>query len=92
MKKIITLAAAGTFLLSLQGASLAQEKTPPATPPMVEKQAPAAPKVEAPAVKAPETKAPETKTQTKATNKKSKIKKKIKARKAKKAKPKAPAE
>ena len=38
MKKLITLASAGVFLLSLQGASLAQDKTPapipaaPATP------------------------------------------------------------
>jgi hypothetical protein len=47
MKKWVTLATAGAFLLSLQGASLAQEKekTPaaPATPPIMEK-APAAPK------------------------------------------------
>ena len=28
MKKLITLASVGVFLLSLQGASLAQEKTP----------------------------------------------------------------
>jgi hypothetical protein len=36
MKKLITLASAGVFLLSLQGASLGQEKTPatPATPAM----------------------------------------------------------
>ena len=31
MKKLVTLASVGVFLLSLQGASLAQEKTP-ATP------------------------------------------------------------
>ncbi len=87
MKKVITLASAGIFLLSLQGASLGQEKAPStATPPMTEKQAPAAPKAEAPAPKAPEVKAPETKSQSKATNKKSKAKQKAKSRKAKKQK------
>ncbi|MHB8068310.1 MAG: hypothetical protein ACYDIC_10475 [Desulfobaccales bacterium] len=92
MNKVIILATAGIFLLSLQGASLAQEKAPTATPPMQEKQAPAAPKAEAPAAKAPEAKAPEAKTQTKAADKKAKIKQKAKARKAKKAKPQTPAE
>ncbi len=92
MKKVITLAAAGVFLLSLQGATMAQEKAPTATPPMQEKQAPAAPKVEAPAVKAPEVKAPEAKTQTKATDKKAKAKAKAKKARAKKAKAQTPAE
>lgn len=95
MKKVISMAAAGIFLLSLQGVSLGQEKAPTATPPMTEKQAPAAPKAEAPAAKAPEVKAPEAKSQSKAskaTDKKSKLKQKAKARKAKKAKAQAPAE
>ena len=33
MKKLVTLASAGVFLLSLQGASLAQDKTPAPRPP-----------------------------------------------------------
>ena len=36
MKKIITLATAGIFLLSLQGASAQREVEPPAVPPMLE--------------------------------------------------------
>jgi len=93
MKKVITLAAAGIFLLSLQGVSLGQEKAPgAATPPMTEKQAPAAPKAEAPAAKTPEVKAPETKSQTKATDKKAKAKQKAKKLKAKKPKAQTPAE
>ena len=79
MKKIVTLASVGVFLLSLQGASLAQEKekapAPPAVPPAVEK-APAAPEVKAPAATAKE--------EAKATKKGKKAEKK----KAKKAKPK----
>jgi len=49
MKKIITLATAGIFLLSLQGASAQREVEPPAVPPMLEGQKPLA---------APETKEP----------------------------------
>ena len=79
MKKIVTLASVGVFLLCLQGASLAQEKekapAPPAVPPAVEK-APAAPEVKAPAATAKE--------EAKATKKGKKAEKK----KAKKAKPK----
>lgn len=92
MKKVVTLATAGIFLLSLQGASLGQEKAPTATPPMTEKQAPAMPKAEAPAAKTPEAKAPEAKSQSKAGDKKAKLKQKAKARKAKKAKTQTPAE
>src|SRR4030042_2357078 len=90
MKKITTLATAGVFLLSLQGASLAQkEEKAPAPPPMMEKQAPAAPKVETPAPKAPEVKPAETKPQSKAAKKDKKDKKK-KPRVKKTKKPKAP--
>jgi hypothetical protein len=88
MRKIITVASAGVFLLSLQGASLAQkEEKAPAPPPMTEKQAPAAPKAEAPAPKAPEVKPAETKPKAKAkkTQKKTK-KKKTKPKKTKKTK------
>ena len=47
MNKLVTLASVGVFLLSLQGASLAQDKTPatPATP--------AVPPVTAPSVTGP---------------------------------------
>lgn len=89
MKKIITIATAGVFLLSLQGASLAQkEEKAPATPPMIEKQAPAAPKAETPAPKAPEAKAAEAKPKTKAEKKPKQKKPKVKKVK----KEKAPAE
>jgi len=47
MNKLVTLASVGVFLLSLQGASLAQDKTP-ATP-----ASPAVPPVAAPAVTGP---------------------------------------
>ena len=47
MNKLVTLASVGVFLLSLQGASLAQDKTP-ATP-----ASPAVPPVAAPSVTAP---------------------------------------
>src|SRR5665648_821071 len=47
MNKLVTLASVGVFLLSLQGASLAQEKTP-ATP-----ASPAVPPVAAPSVTGP---------------------------------------
>lgn len=93
MKKIITLATAGVFLLSLQGASLAQkEEKTPAPPPMIEKQIPTTPKTEAPpapkmetpaATKGSEVKSTETKAKTKA---KKKGKKKKKGRKTKKEK------
>jgi hypothetical protein len=89
MRKIVTMASAGVFLLSLQGASLAQkEEKAPAPPPMTEKQAPVAPKAQTPAApKAPEVKPGKTKAQTKAKKKsKSKSKKRKKARKTKKAK------
>ena len=85
MKKIVTLASVGVFLLSLQGASLAQEKekapAPPAVPPAVEK-APVAPEVKAPAAAAKE-EAKATKKAKKAEKKKAK---KAKAKKKKKAK------
>jgi len=85
MKKIVTLASVGVFLLSLQGASLAQEKekapAPPAVPPAVEK-GPAAPEVKAPAAAAKE-EAKATKKAKKAEKKKAK---KAKAKKKKKAK------
>ncbi|MGD0826536.1 MAG: hypothetical protein ABSA09_00410 [Desulfobaccales bacterium] len=59
MKKVLALASVGAFLLSLTGASLAQEKGPTAaTPPAAEKEKPAttgAPAVEGPA--APKSKA-----------------------------------
>jgi len=42
MKKIITLATAGIFLLSLQGARAQREVEPPAVPPMLEGQKPLA--------------------------------------------------
>jgi len=42
MKKIITLATAGIFLLSLQGARAQKEVPPPAVPPMLEGQRPLA--------------------------------------------------
>ncbi|MEW6657756.1 MAG: hypothetical protein AB1424_03760 [Thermodesulfobacteriota bacterium] len=91
MRKIVTMATAGVFLLSLQGASLAQkEEKAPAPPPMMEKQAPAAPKAEAPAPKAPEAKSADTKPKTKADKKAKDKKKKSKPKKVKK--PKAPAE
>ena len=53
MKKLVTLASVGVFLLSLQGASLAQEKAPatPATP--AAPATPAGPPAAAPAVTAP---------------------------------------
>lgn len=86
MKKIVTLASVGVFLLSLQGASLAQEKekapAPPAVPPAVEK-APAAPEVKAPAAPAKKEEAKATKKAKKAEKKKAK---KAKAKKKKKAK------
>ena len=84
MKKMVTIATAGVFLLSLQGAVLAQkEEKAPAPPPMMEKQTPATPKAEAPpAAKAPEVKPAETKSKAKAT-KKAKTKK-TRTKKAKK--------
>ena len=56
MKKLMVMLTAGMFLLSLVGASLAQEtaKAPPPGAPTVEK-APAAPQVEAPAAPKVET-------------------------------------
>lgn len=42
MKKIITLATAGIFLLSLQGARAQREVQPPAVPPLLEGQRPLA--------------------------------------------------
>jgi hypothetical protein len=42
MKKIITLAAAGIFLLGLQSAGAQKEVAPPAVPPMLEGQKPLA--------------------------------------------------
>jgi hypothetical protein len=79
MKKLITLASVGIFLLSLQGASLAQEKAP-ATP--------AGPPAEAPAVTAPaetpttpEATVPKAKTAKKKTAKKKTAKKKAKTTK-----------
>ena len=42
MKKIITLATAGIFLLSLQAARAQREVQPPAVPPMLEGQRPLA--------------------------------------------------
>jgi len=50
MKKIITLAAAGIFLLGLQTAGAQKEVAPPAVPPMLEGQKPlAAPEAKEPA-------------------------------------------
>ena len=94
MKKLITMATAGIFLLSLQGASLAQEK--PVKP--TEKQAPATPKTEAPepskeptVVKPSETK--KSKAKAKAKEKaKAKAKDKDKAKAKSKAKETAPEE
>ncbi len=79
MKKLLTWVVGGAFLLSLQGAALAQkeEKAPAATP-AVESQAPAG-----------EVAKTEKKTTTKKSSKKAKTKKSKK--KAKKA-PEAPAE
>lgn len=86
MRKLITWATAGLFVLGLQGGALAQkeEKAPAATPPVAETPAPAA-KAEQPA-------APE-KVEKKAQKKtKKKGKKKASKKKAKKAKKKAPVE
>ena len=88
MKKLITLASVGVFLLSLQGASLAQEKAPAPAAPAVEKAAPAAPvapKMEAPAAPKMEAPAAPKEEAAKAT-KKSKTKKAKAPKKTKKAK------
>lgn len=98
MKKIITIATAGVFLLGLQGASFAQkEEKAPAPPPMIEKQAPAAPKAETPpAAKTPEMKPAKAKhkakhkAKSKTKAKKKSKKKKHRSKKAKKKK--APAQ
>src|SRR5450759_3045160 len=83
MKKLVTLASVGVFLLSLQGASLAQEKAPvtPAAPPLT------APSVTAP-VETPATPEATAAPKTKTAKKKSKLSKKAKAaKKAKKCPP-----
>jgi hypothetical protein len=87
MRKIATMVTAGAFLLSLQGAALAQkEEKAPAPPPMIEKQAPAAPQVQTPAPKGPEMKTAETKPQTKARKKTRNKKRKSRLKKLRKAK------
>jgi hypothetical protein len=91
MKKFVTLAAAGIFLFSLQGASAQREVEPPAVPPMLEGQRPLA---------QPETKEPtapqqvenlKAKPTAKAKGKKAKnghtAKKKVKVKKTAKKKP-----
>jgi outer membrane biosynthesis protein TonB len=81
MNKIVTLASVGVFLLSLQGASLAQDKTP-ASP-----ASPAVPPVAAPSVTGPvETPATPEATSVKKTKKSKKSKSTKKAKKPKKAK------
>ena len=60
MKKVLALASVGAFLLSLTGASLAEEKTPapaPAAPAAAAPATPAAPKMEVPAAPEAEVKA-----------------------------------
>jgi outer membrane biosynthesis protein TonB len=85
MKKIITLATAGVFLLSLQGASMAQkEEKTPATPPMIEKQIPTPPKTEAPPAPKMETPAASKGSEVKSTGTKVKTKAKKKGKKKKK--------
>jgi hypothetical protein len=74
MKKLVTLASAGVFLLSLQGLTLAQEKAPAPAPV-------APPAIETPAASKAETAAPEAK-----QTKKAKKSKKAKSKKAKKTK------
>jgi len=55
MKKLVTLASVSVFLLSLQGASLGQEKpAAPAAPPPPAAEKPVAPKMEQPAAPAKE--------------------------------------
>ena len=68
MKKMITLATAGIFLLSLQGAWAQREVAPPAVPPMLEGQKPlATPETKEPTAppKAGEVKAKPTKSKAK---------------------------
>ena len=78
MKKFITLASAGLFLFSLQGARAQREVAPPAVPPMLEGQKPLA---------QPETREPAAPKQTEAgkVKPKAKTKAKTKAKAGKKA-------
>jgi len=80
MKKLMVLLTAGMFLLSLVGASLAQEKAKAPAPgaPTVEK-APGAPKAEAPA--APKVEAPAAPKEEAKEVKKEKVKKTKKTKK-----------
>ena len=82
MKKLMVMLTAGMFLLSLVGASLAQEKAKAPAPgaPAVEK-APAAPQVEAPAAPKEEAKGvKKEKVKKPKKTKKTRIKKKKKAK------------
>jgi hypothetical protein len=90
MKSLVTWATAGVFVLSLQGAVLAQpqEKAPEAMPPALESPTPIAPAPEV-AVPAKVEKKASKKTSLKKENKKAKNKKKVKKKKVKRAKKKA---